>query len=429
MKSKSLNTALSLLLCIAAYTDSFAQEDSMSNYNKEVSEYQKNLTDTYSEKETSILSEEDRDKFISLGGHPFFPVNSKYSIDADLTVFSKPERIQMKTSTTRLANYSIYGKASFTIDDKQHEIFIYKDATPFTNKLNKGRLFLPFTDLTSGEETYGGGRYLDLKEPEDKTKIKIDFNKAYQPYCAYTDGYSCPIPPKENFIDHRIKVGIKHLDIKNAMTANELLDKSIAYHDPDNNWDNLDATLNFKTTMADNSERKRTIRINNKMNTFTFDSQYEEGHLQYIVNNNIGEAQWDGNTSVPEEMAKKYRISNDIAVMYRNYYSYLYGMPMKLRDPGTLIEPLVEKVNFYDKTYDRIRVTYDPTVGTDTWYFYFNTESHALEAYQFFKDESKNDGEYILFKETKVINNVRIPRIRHWFYNNNQKFLASDILE
>jgi len=96
------------------------------------------------------------------------------------------------------------------------ELFLYQDARAFTNKLYKDHLFLPFTDLTSGEESYGGGRYIDLKVPADKTKIVIDFNKSYQPYCAYTDGYSCPIPPTENFIDYRIEAGIQHLDIKDV---------------------------------------------------------------------------------------------------------------------------------------------------------------------------------------------------------------------
>ena len=72
-------------------------------------------------------------------------------------------------------------------------------------------LFLPFTDNTNGVETYGGGRYIDLKIPAGNT-INIDFNKAYNPYCAYSDKYSCPIPPPENHLDIEIKAGIKLTD-------------------------------------------------------------------------------------------------------------------------------------------------------------------------------------------------------------------------
>ena len=129
-----------------------------------------------------------------------------------------------------------------------------------------------------------------------------------------------------------------------------------------------------------------------------------------------------------ERRSKKYRVNPDRPNMYYNYYSYLYGMPMKLKDEGTNIEPDYEILEFYGKNYFRIKVTYDPKVGTDTWYFYFNTTTYALEAYQFFKDESKNDGEYILFEGLKEINQIKVPRRRAWYYNKDEKFLATDVL-
>ena len=428
---KSIITSL-LILITASFgiaQGQVAATEQLPDYRMQALEYQKNHNKTYADKETSILSDSDREKFIALDGHPFFPYDSDFRVTADLTVFPDPDKIEMKTSTTRIADYNIYGRASFSINGQDMELFLYQDARAFTNKLYKDHLFLPFTDLTSGEESYGGGRYIDLKVPADKTKIVIDFNKSYQPYCAYTDGYSCPIPPTENFIDYRIEAGIQHLDIKHTMTSTELIDKSIAYHDPENNWAQLDADFNFKTIMADESQRTRTVSINNKKSEFAFTSPYEEGRLEYIVKNDTGIAQWNGNITIPSDIAKKYRITNERAIMYRNYYSYLYGMPMKLKDPGAHLEPRVTRVAFYEKIYDRIRVTYDPIVGKDIWYFYFNIDTHALEAYQFFKDESKNDGEYILFEETKVIDKIKIPRIRHWYYNSDQKFLATDVLE
>ena len=213
------------------------------------------------------------------------------------------------------------------------------------------------------------------------------------------------------------------------ITATQLLAKSIRYHDPHNNWDSLDATLNFKTLMADKSERKRIIRLNIKEGEFHFTGVHAEGRLEYTIDSSGAKAMWNGSTTIPTDKASKYQISEARAVLFRNYFSYLYGMPMKLRDVGTIIDPTVFRVTFYDKVYDRIRVTYDPAIGTDTWYFYFNPELHALEAYQFYKDESQNDGEYILFEETIMIGGIKIPRIRHWYYNKDQKFLATDVLE
>jgi uncharacterized protein (DUF1684 family) len=85
---------------------------------------------------------------------------------------------------------------------------LYKNTTPYDDPELKDYLFLPFTDWTSGDGSYGGGRFLDAYIPEGDI-ILLDFNKAYNPYCAYNSGYSCPIPPKENDLDVRIEAGVK----------------------------------------------------------------------------------------------------------------------------------------------------------------------------------------------------------------------------
>ena len=222
---------------------------------------------------------------------------------------------------------------------------------------------------------------------------------------------------------------INSFAIFGQQTANQLLDKSIAFHDPQSNWINFKDTLNFRVEWPNKADSKRRVYIDNKNKTFSFWANYEDGKLNYEVKENRGSAKWNDSAKIPEEVTKKYKISADRAVMYRNYYTYLYGMPMKLKDPGTILHPKVEQVEFYGKNYDRFKVTYEPEVGSDTWYFYFNPETHAMEAYQFFKDESKNDGEYILFEELEEIDNVKMPRIRKWYYNNDNKYLAADILE
>lgn len=212
------------------------------------------------------------------------------------------------------------------------------------------------------------------------------------------------------------------------ITATELIDKSISYHDPKDNWEDFEGRLNFDQARPGKENTKRKVFINNKKKLFQFWAQYDEGLLSYEVDKDLGSATWNGSDEVPEDMAKKYRISTDRAIMYRNYYTYLYGMPMKLKDQTAIVDPKVEQVEFYGKIYDRIRVTYDPVAGDDIWYFYFNPGNHALEAYQFFHDEEKNDGEYILFEETHEVDNVIIPRIRKWYYNKDEKYIASDIL-
>ncbi|MEM7298666.1 MAG: DUF1684 domain-containing protein, partial [Bacteroidota bacterium] len=170
---------------------------------------QTKLNQQYKSAEDSPLGVEDRRIFTEKGGHPFFPVNPAFRIEADFKVFKKPEVIGMKTSTSRIASYSIYGEASLVLNGEEVKLLLYRNQNP----KYADHLFLPFTDLTNGEETYGGGRYIDLEIPGDTDKIVIDFNKAYQPYCAYTYGYSCPIPPQENTMTVRVEAGVKHLEL------------------------------------------------------------------------------------------------------------------------------------------------------------------------------------------------------------------------
>lgn len=218
------------------------------------------------------------------------------------------------------------------------------------------------------------------------------------------------------------------ISLNGQQTGEQLIDLSIKFHDPQNNWKKFKGHLNFTVERPDKPNGKRKVFIDNKKNEFSFWAQYDEGLLNYKISKGKSVAQWNNETNIPENIAKKYRISEDRAIMYRDYYTYLYGMPMKLKDPGTTIHTKVDQVEFYGKKYDKVKVTYAPEVGDDIWYFYFDPETHALEAYQFFHDESKNDGEYILFEELKEIDQVKMPSIRKWYYNKDEKFLATDIL-
>ena len=114
--------------------------------------------------------------------------------------------------------------------------------------------------------------------------------------------------------------------------------------------------------------------------------------------------------------------------MYKNYYTYLYGLPMKLKDNGTIIHEVVNKKTFKGKTYLTLKVTYDKAVGNDTWYFYFNPKTFALEIYQFFHNEAKNDGEYILLSGMESINGINMPKARAWYTNKDHKYLGKDTI-
>lgn len=172
---------------------------------KEIKEFQQKLNIEYADVKTSPLTKEDAISFSSL---PFFPIDKKYHVLADFKRTPNEKPFDMLTTTSRLAKYVKYGEASFLLDGKKQTLNIYQSLTLREKPEYKDYLFLPFTDETTGKESYEGGRYIELKIPKEN-KIVIDFNKAYNPYCAYNHKYSCPIPPKGNHVQIAVRAGIK----------------------------------------------------------------------------------------------------------------------------------------------------------------------------------------------------------------------------
>ncbi|HPQ21882.1 MAG TPA: DUF1684 domain-containing protein [Saprospiraceae bacterium] len=116
----------------------------------------------------------------------------------------------MNTSSGKQKNYIPYGIVKCQIKREEIKLFVYTVSRFINNPLYKDYLFLPYKDETNGEETYGGGRYIDINKSDiSDNQIIIDFNKSYNPYCAYTDGYNCPIPPRENSLSTKIEAGEK----------------------------------------------------------------------------------------------------------------------------------------------------------------------------------------------------------------------------
>ena len=117
----------------------------------------------------------------------------------------------MNTSSGMKKKYFQYGIVTFNLFDSVQHLYVYQSADLMKQEKYKDYLFIPFGDATSGFTSYGGGRYLDLVFSDIKDgKIILDFNKAYNPYCAYVTGYNCPIPPKENLLNIAIKAGEKN---------------------------------------------------------------------------------------------------------------------------------------------------------------------------------------------------------------------------
>ncbi len=180
-----------------------------SNHEKKVKAFQQKLNDKYKNPEVSPLMEEDMKKF---EGHDFFPINTNFKVTAKLEFPDVSIIYGLSTSTSRIAKYNKYAIATFEIDGEAYQLTLYISETPSDDPEYADHVFLPFTDETNGNTTYGGGRYIDLKTTDEDTII-IDFNKSYNPYCAYSPYYSCPKPPKENHLDIEINAGIKNSNL------------------------------------------------------------------------------------------------------------------------------------------------------------------------------------------------------------------------
>nr|WP_314897762.1 DUF1684 domain-containing protein [uncultured Flavobacterium sp.] len=170
-----------------------------------VAKFQKELNTEYADAKTSPLLAEDLAEFKTLD---FYPINEKFFVTAKFVRTKKEKPFEMKTSTDRKPLYVKYGEVFFTIDGKELKLNVYKNIELSKKVSYKDYLFLPFSDLTSGNESYIGGKYIDLRIPKGDT-IVIDFNTSYNPYCAYNYKYSCPKVPLENDLNIEIKAGVK----------------------------------------------------------------------------------------------------------------------------------------------------------------------------------------------------------------------------
>jgi hypothetical protein len=212
-------------------------------------------------------------------------------------------------------------------------------------------------------------------------------------------------------------------------TGSELLSKSIAYHDPEGRWTSFKGRLVVTMETPDNPNRVSEIEIDLPKEYFSILMTKGEEKISYSVEQGrctiCVYAPSAENTTKDKPCEK--------AKLYKNYYTYLYGLPMKLTDPGTKVYEPVERKKFKGKEYLVLKVTYDEQVGKDVWFFYFDPETYAMEIYQFYKGdpkkEGKNTGEYILLTEEAMLNGIKMPKNRAWYYNKDDKYLGTDRLK
>jgi uncharacterized protein (DUF1684 family) len=156
------------------------------------------------------ISPLDSTSFYTFKGIRFFPIQEKYRVMAKIQLLQNQAVFELPHSHNKTKPYKNYAVLQFELDGKSLELIVLEQQNKKEGYENY--LLLPFTDETNGKETYGAGRYIDLEKVAGATEVEIDFNKAYNPYCAYNDRYTCPIPPKENHIPLAMEAGMKNVE-------------------------------------------------------------------------------------------------------------------------------------------------------------------------------------------------------------------------
>ena len=201
MKILQMNRFLALLLLVS--TLSCAQEKAPILGE---TEWQREMNSDFKDASKSPLTEKGLRKFKGLN---FFKFDSSYVVKAKLKLTPDSKPFEMKTTTDRRPIYKLYALATFELNGTEHQLNVYQNLELLKDKEYEDYLFIPFLDDTNGETTYGGGRYVEGSLPKDGDILVIDFNKAYNPYCAYNKKYSCPIVPRINYVKTEVKAGVK----------------------------------------------------------------------------------------------------------------------------------------------------------------------------------------------------------------------------
>lgn len=206
-----------------------------------------------------------------------------------------------------------------------------------------------------------------------------------------------------------------------------LLKKTIAYHDPKGNWSKLKTRLYLTNTNSEGKEKNFELEFDNKTGYFCYITRQDGKEIVKGFFKGKEFFLLAGKKEFTAEEEKKYNLTNESVKGIRNFYGYLYGLPMKLMDAGATIKDTVNNEDLNGKIFQTIRVSYDPAVGSDNWFFYCDAETSAMKAYKFNHGKPES-GEYILLDQELIVDGVKLPKIRKWYLNKDNKYLGTDNL-
>ncbi len=213
-----------------------------------------------------------------------------------------------------------------------------------------------------------------------------------------------------------------------SLSPEELITKSIEYHDPENHLYSKDFNYYFDESRPDGGVNKTVVRLAPKTEQFQIDRSRNGIHSFTTIKKGVVQFFIDGKEVTDTAALKKAKLNPKRAQFMKDYYLYLWHLPVKLQDPGTVLDSKVVREEFNERDCYKLGVRYEEKVGKDRWYFYFDTKTYALLGYRFYHDESKNDGEYIYLEGEYTYDLVRLPKTRKWYTHKEDKYLGTDSL-
>ncbi|MEP6635296.1 MAG: DUF1684 domain-containing protein [Acidobacteriota bacterium] len=192
-------------LCCASLLPSASGQEQSDAHDREVVKFRAGRDKEFRDPKESPLEPAELPVFKALS---YFSINPKFRVQARLSRTPDEKKFKMPTSSGTTRVYRKYGELRFTLEGQQQVLTVFQSEALSQTEKYKNYLLIPFRDVTSGQDTYGGGRYIDF-EITAVDEVMLDFNLAYNPSCAYSNRYNCPIPPGENRLQVKIKAGEK----------------------------------------------------------------------------------------------------------------------------------------------------------------------------------------------------------------------------
>ena len=211
-------------------------------------------------------------------------------------------------------------------------------------------------------------------------------------------------------------------------SAEQLLARSIRFHDPDGTWSQGQLSLRWTSAGPDGVVALDFEIDYHPRGSFAMKGEYGGAEIHYLVAEGVSTAVVNGETELSDEVLASAALSGEDGMFWRNYFGFLGGMPMCLDDPIVQLEADAFEAEFEGRSVPAIRTSFSPDVGTDVWTFYFEPETAQLIGCRFDRADPARDGETLVFEELVTVAGVRLPKRRTWHMNADHEMIGIDEL-